>query len=112
MGFVRQTINNQSTFTTGSDVLEVSNPNFTIWDNVTTATTFEWELALGWKLVIDQVTNKLEYEYNGNTILELTGSGYSLGALSTTNLTSFPVPTSYETGALIRVNNELYVNVA
>ena len=112
MGFVRQKINNQSTFTTGTDVLSVTNPTFTVWDNTTTASTFEWELAKGWKLVIDADTEKLRYEYKGNSILELNSSGYTLGSLATTNLGSLPDASTYETGALIRVNNELYVNVA
>ena len=111
MGFVRQQVNNESTFTTGSEVESITNPSFSIWDNTTTATTFEWDLAGGWKLVIDQVTDQLSYQFNGAMILELDSSGYSLGSLSTTNFVSAPDANSYTPGTMVRINDELYVNV-
>lgn len=111
MGFVRQQVNNKSTFTTGTEVESISNPTFNIWDNKTTATTFEWDLNGGWKLIIDQVTDQLSYQFKGTSILSLSSSGYNIGALSTTNFTSEPDADSYTAGTLIRLNNELYVNV-
>lgn len=111
MAFVRKQVNNESTFETDGVTELISNPSFSIWNNTTSATTFDWNLGGDWTLVIDQTTDQLSYKFKNNPILTLSSSGYDLGSVSPFNFTSAPDANAYSVGTMVRINNELYVNV-
>tara|TARA_R100000655_G_scaffold39518_1_gene74785 strand:- start:19940 stop:20287 length:348 start_codon:yes stop_codon:yes gene_type:complete len=113
MGFVRQTINNASSFNTGGELENISNPQFSIWTNISDQTGFSWDLGLGWTVRIDSSTKSLTYNYNKTPRVTFTTAGYEplTSSLSLTNLGSLPDPTAYTDGTVIRSGGALYVAV-
>ena len=111
MSFVRQQINQDSTFTTGETVIPVSIPTFQLWENTTADT--RYDLGQGWSINIPKDGLDLSFQLNGDIILNINKVGGILEPiLSLTNYAHEDnIPDSYITaGLLARINGELYMS--
>ena len=109
MAFTRQTINNVSTFDTGGGIELISNPEFSIWTNLTDLYNFIWEIGGGWRVQVDADDNSLAYNYNDVDVLTISTTGISYASLDLTPFVSNPSTAGYNEGDVINVNGALYV---
>ena len=111
MGFVRQQINNTSTFTTGEEVIPVNIPTFQLWEN--TSKDIRYDLGAGWSINIPNDSSDLNFQLNGDIILNIQKTGGIQEPILA--LTDYPsegnIPGSYnQSGLLARINGELYMS--
>ena len=101
MAFVRQTINNVSTFTTGNDVEQINNPTFTVWENLSSSEGFYWDIGNDWTVSIDKDTKDLKYLYQNVPKLTINDSGF---------FASGNAPSNFSVGNNLTVGGSLTVD--
>ena len=114
MAFTRSSINNTKTFARDGAVSITAIPGFEIF-TPSTGESSTFSLGKNWTLTT-QVGNspKLNFKYNGNSILELTSTGISALILPSLKLASnsqLPATGTYSDGDVVKSQGKLYMLV-
>jgi hypothetical protein len=111
MAFTRSNTGQTSSFTRSGATSFVSTPNFQVFSVTDSPSSFS--LSNNWIISTESGSSpKLNFKYNGNTILEVTSTGISNATfpylrLNTNN--TLPTTVSYNAGDLINKQGSIYV---
>jgi len=106
MAFTRANTSQSSNFSRSGLITEtITNPDFSTFRVSPDRTNYG--LGPDWNISISTSAQSLDFNYNNNSILKLTSSGFSLSGLVLTELTS--LPSNVSEGTLSHVNNDLYI---
>ena len=113
MAFQRKIINQNSTFTTGNEVIQSSTPTFQLWENQTNVGDALWDLGNKWKVSTVSTDDKLKFQRDGVTVFTITSSGFdgdlNLNSLKLQTWTTLPAASAYSAGDIVKSDGTLYM---